>query len=78
MSDYEVNYKLRKNFTTDAQNALYEILEERGVENVDEYLHPTEDCEYDPFLLDNIQEGIKMLHKHLEMKSKILFVVDSD
>lgn len=78
MSDYEVNYKLRKNFTTDAQDALYEILEERGVENVEEYLHPTKECEYDPFLLDNMQEGIEMLHKHLEMKSKILFVVDSD
>ena len=34
MSDYEVNYKLRKNFTTDAQEALYEILEERYYDNL--------------------------------------------
>lgn len=78
MSDYKVNYKVRKNFTTDPSRALQEILENRGVENVNDYINPTEECELDPFLLEYVKEGVEMLHKHLEMRSKILMVVDSD
>lgn len=78
MSDYKVNYKVRKNFTTDPDMALQEILENRGVENVNDYMKPTEECEHDPFLLDNMKEGVEMLHRHLERGSKTLILVDSD
>lgn len=78
MSDYKVNYKVRKNFTTDPDMALQEILENRGVENVNDYMKPTEECEHDPFLLDNMKEGVEMLHGHLERGSKILILVDAD
>lgn len=78
MSDYKVNYKVRKNFTTDPDMALQEILENRGVENVNDYMKPTEECEHDPFLLDNMKEGVEMLHRHLERGSKILILVDAD
>lgn len=73
-----MNYKLRKNFTTDPDYALEEILEDRKVENVENFLHPTKDCELDPFLLDNMREGVEMLKRHLDNGSKILVVVDSD
>lgn len=71
-----MNYKVRKNFTTEPSLALQEILESRGVENVNNYINPTDKCELDPFLLENMREGVEMLHKHLERGSKILMVVD--
>lgn len=73
-----MNYKLRKQFTIDPEFALEEILEDRKVQNVENYLHPTKECELDPFLLDNMREGVEMLKRHLDKGSKILFVVDSD
>ena len=73
-----MNYKVRKNFTTDPSCALQEILESRGVENVNEYMKTTEECELDPFLLENMKEGVEMLHRHLEKGSKFLLNVDCD
>lgn len=73
-----MNYRLRKQFTTDPEFALEEILEDRKVQNVENYLHPTKECELNPFLLDNMREGVEMLKRHLDKGSKILFVVDSD
>lgn len=73
-----MNYRLRKQFTTDPEFALEEILEDRKVQNVENYLRPTKECELDPFLLNNMREGVEMLKRHLDKGSKILFVVDSD
>ena len=71
----KLNYKLRNNFSK-TENCLNEILMARGVEDVEKFLHPTEQNELDPYLLTNIEKGRDLLVKHLKANSKILFVVD--
>lgn len=73
-----MNYKQKNIFSTETDVALDEILADRGVTDIDNFKHPTPDCELDPYLLDNIVAGKEMLLKHLNRGSKILFIVDSD
>lgn len=72
-----MNYILKHNFSKDTE-CLREILEQRGVENVDEYLKPSKECELNPYNLENIREGADMLLRHLRNDSGILMVVDCD
>ena len=72
-----MNYVLKHNFSKDTE-CLREILEQRGVENVDEYLKPSKECELDPYNLENIREGADMLLRHLRNDSGILMIVDCD
>ena len=72
-----MNYVLRHNFSKDTE-CLREILEQRGVENVDEYIKPSKECELNPYNLENIREGADMLLRHLRNDSGILMVVDCD
>lgn len=72
-----MNYVLRHNFSKDTE-CLREILEQRGVENVDEYLKPSKECELNPYNLENIREGADMLLRHLRNDSGILMIVDCD
>lgn len=73
-----MNYRLRNNYTTDPKYALEEILKDRGVKDVENFLYPTKNCELDPYGLENIDLAAEMLLKHLRADSKILFVIDSD
>ena len=73
-----MNYRLRNNYTTDPNNALEEILKDRGVQDIDNFLYPSEKCELDPYGLENIDLAANMLLQHLRANSKILFVIDSD
>ena len=56
------------------------IFTNRGfnVEDIQHYLTVTDEDIYSPLLLDNIQEGAKILLKHIKNKSKIMVQVDSD
>ena len=72
-----MNYVLKHNFSKDTE-CLREILEQRGVENVDESLKPSKECELNPYNLENIREGADMLLRHLRNDSGILMVVDCD
>ena len=72
-----MNYVLKHNFSKDTE-CLREILEQRGVENVDEYLKPSKECELNPYNLENIREGADMLLRHLRNDSGTLMVVDCD
>lgn len=72
-----MNYVLKHNFSKNTE-CLREILEQRGVENVDEYLKPSKECELNPYNLENIREGADMLLRHLRNDSGILMVVDCD
>lgn len=72
-----MNYVLKHNFSKDTE-CLREILEQRGVENVDEYLKPSKECELNPYDLNNICEGADMLLRHLRNDSGILMIVDCD
>ena len=73
-----MKYKLRNVFTTDPDLALKEILQDRGVEDLDNFMRPSKDCELNPYDLKNVKEGAELLLKHLRKGSKILFVVDCD
>ena len=69
---YECKYNIKDNF-------LENLLKERGIENVEEYLHPTERDLCNPYDLDNINEAANLLIEKLENKnSKICMIVDCD
>ena len=73
-----MKYKLRNTYTTDVNKALSEILIDRGVENLQQFLSPSFACELNPYKLNNIQQGVDLLLKHLRADNKILIIVDSD
>lgn len=73
-----MNYRLRGNFSKEPEQAMYDILKNRNVEDVEMYLQPTKDNELNPYLLDNIETAARKLLAHLEKNSKILFIIDSD
>lgn len=71
-----MKYKLRKNFTKDPENAIYEILTDRGVEDLQNFIHPSEECELDPHNLNNVEIAADKLLFHLRKNSSILLIVD--
>ena len=72
-----MKYRLRNNYTKNPDWALKEILTDRGVEEIDNFLWPTKNlCELNPYDLQNIQKGAEKLLYHLRKNSSILFVVD--
>ena len=73
-----MNYRLRNNYTTNPKYALEEILKDRGVQDIENFLYPTKKCELDPYGLENIDLAADMLLRHLRADSKILFVQDCD
>ena len=73
-----MNYRLRKQYTTNPEKALSEILIDRGVQDIYTFLHPTPECELDPYGLENIDLAAELLLRHLRANSRIMFVVDSD
>ena len=73
-----MNYRLRNNYTTNPDYALQEILIDRGVNDIENFLYPSSKCELDPYGLENIDIAAEMLLKHLRNESKIMFIVDSD
>ena len=74
-----MKYKLRKEFSTNPDKALIEILKDRGVIDIENFMNPTFDnCELDAHKLVNIEAAAYRLLEHLRNNSKILFVVDCD
>lgn len=73
-----MKYKLRNNYTKNPEMALIEVLQDRGVEDVNNFLYPSFACELNPYDLDNIEEAAEMLLKHLRKDNNILFVTDCD
>ena len=73
-----MQYRLRNYYTTNPEYALQEILRDRGVKDIENFLYPTSKCELDPYGLENIDLAADMLLRHLRADSKIMFVVDSD
>ena len=61
-------------------SAIQTIFFNRGfdVNDIERYVHPTEDEEFDPERLDNCIEGVKLLIKHINNNSKVFLQVDSD
>ena len=73
-----MKYRLRKVYSKEPMFALRDILVDRGVTDLDNFLHPTKNCELDPYKLENIELAATILLNHLRNNSKILFVVDAD
>ena len=73
-----MKYKLRKTYSKDPDLALEQILQDRGVTDIKNFMHPTAECEIDPHKLVNIERAAECLLRHLRNNSDILFVVDCD
>lgn len=73
-----MKYKLKKNYTTDPEAALEEILRDRGVKDIENFMNPSSACELNPYLLKNIEIAADRLLYHLRKGSSILFNVDCD
>lgn len=73
-----MNYGLIKNSLNDIDNPKQTILLNRGIENWKQYLNLSEDCTHDFNLLDNIDKAVSCFINHIEKKSRIHIIVDSD
>jgi len=74
-----MRYRLRAEFTQNPDKALQEILQQRGVEDIENFMRPSPiTCELDPHKLKNIEAAAERLLYHLRRNSDILFIVDSD
>ena len=62
----------------DIDNPKQTILLNRGIENWKQYLNLSEDCTHDFNLLKNIDKAVGCFIKHIENKSRIHIIVDSD
>lgn len=74
-----MKYRLRnENYSTNPLTALYDILRDRGVQDIDNFIHPSSACELNPYDLENIELAATVLLNHLRNRSKILMIVDAD
>ena len=73
-----MNYKLKHNLPHKDDNYLGSILKSRGIGDVTTYLNPTRNLLLDPQMLNNIELGVELLHRHLDSGSHIFLQVDSD
>lgn len=60
--------------------AVEQVLANRGIypENVEHYLNTTDDDILDPKIIMNIEEGVRILIKHIAQGDKVLIQIDSD
>lgn len=73
-----MKYKLRNNYSKNPEEALYDILHDRGVSDIKNFIHPNKECELNPYNLNNIDMAAELLLKHLRNNSHICFIVDAD
>ena len=71
-----MNYKIIGN--NDYYHIPISIFTNRGITNVSEYTHLTDDVLISYDNLDNINEAVQMLDKHIKSNSKIAIIVDCD
>lgn len=73
-----MKYKLRKEYSTNPDKALKELLSDRGVKDIENFCNPSANCELNPYNLKNIEQAADMLLQHLRRRSRILYIVDAD
>lgn len=73
-----MNYRLIKDSLNDIDNPKQTILLNRGIENWKQYLNLSEGCTHDFNLLNNIDKAVGCFINHIEKKSRIHIIVDSD
>lgn len=72
-----MKYKL-KNEIPHGLGCAKKLLELRGIKDVEYYLNVDELVLNDYLLLDNIVTGAECLKKHIDKKSNIFIIIDSD
>lgn len=72
-----MNYKLIAP-PSSSTDIIKQILSNRGITDIEHFLNTTDDDILDPCLLSNIQEGAKMLLRHIYNNDKTLIVPDVD
>ncbi len=76
-----MKYQVRSNTPIDmlsGEELLKNILNQRGIENHEDFLNPKESHLHSPFLFKNMEAGCELLMKHIKAKSRILILADSD
>lgn len=75
-----MKYQLIKNSKNDINNFLETVLENRNITDIDSFRKSNSELlEKNTFEdLDNINEGVELLLKHIRNKSKITLIVDPD
>lgn len=76
MKQQNMNYKIIGN--NDYYHIPISIFTNRGITNVSEYTHLTDDVLISYDNLDNITETVQMLDKHIKSNSKMAIIVDCD
>lgn len=73
-------WKIKNHYNTSksVEEWLRLILEQRGIKDINRFLHPTEDELIDWRKLSNIEKGLKLLHSHIEKQNNIGIIVDTD
>ena len=71
-----MNYKIIGN--NDYCHIPISIFTNRGITNVSEYTHLTDNVLISYDKLDNINEAVQMLDKHIKSNSKMAIIVDCD
>ena len=71
-----MNYKIIGN--NDYCHIPISIFTNRGITNVNEYTHLTDDVLISYDNLDNITEAVQMLDRHIKSNSKMAIIVDCD
>lgn len=72
-----MKYKLKSNMEG---TVLEDVLRNRGINSndIEEFLHPKRNVIQEPTLYKNMDKALECLVKHINNKSRILIVVDSD
>ena len=75
-----MNIQLIKNENNQGLSPIETILVNRGIkrEDIPHFLNTTDNDILNPLLLKNMEDGVKMLVKHLINNDKILIQIDSD
>ena len=62
-----MKYRLRKEYSTNPDKALKEILLDRGVQDIENFMNPSaETCELNPYDLENIDAAADRLDAEAE------------
>ena len=73
-----MNVKLWKGSRNDLSDPIGTIMENRGVDDYKTYMNLDDSCLNSPWLLDNIEDAVLLLNKHILKKSTISILVDCD
>lgn len=59
-------------------SAIEQVLANRGIEDINHYLNTSDNDILNPMLLDNMEQGAKMLISHIAQNDRVHIIIDSD